>query len=173
MKRSSMTLPELVEQRLGRTRRKLEAAGVPYPIPFRVRGPRDFSGRGQRLEDLLDDAANRCLAPRRPQFRDHLAPLRYQHGFARLRQANVLGQSGLELLEADDLHVPMLVTGSHVCKHGLPGYGLRVGTSLPFACGRRLVDLADLCLPGIVGLARFQTHGERRVSDADGQGGAA
>lgn len=168
-----MILPKLVEQRLGRAGRKPEAAAVPYPIPLRVRGPRDFSGRGQCLEDLLDAAANRCLAPRRPQFRDHLAPLRYQHGFARLRQTNVLGQSGLELLDADDLHVPMLVTDSHVFKHGLPAYGLRVGTSLPFASGHRLVDLADLCRAGIVGLARFQAYGQRRVPDADGQGGAA
>ncbi len=173
MRRSSVILPELVEQRLSRARGKSEAAAVPYPIPFRVRGSRDFSGRGQRLEDLLDAVANGRLAPRRPQFRDHLATLRYQHGFARLRQANVLRQSGLELFDSDDLHVPMLVTGSHVCKHGLPAYGLRVGTSLPFACGCRLVALADLCLAGIVGLARFQTHGQRRVSDADRQGGTA
>jgi len=69
-----MILPELVEQRLSRPRRKPEAAAVLCPIPFRVRGSRNFSARGQRLEDLLDAIANGCLASRRPQFCDHLVP---------------------------------------------------------------------------------------------------
>ncbi|MDQ3775783.1 MAG: hypothetical protein M3461_16275 [Pseudomonadota bacterium] len=96
MRRSSTILPELVEQRLGRARCKPEAAAAPYPIPFRVRGSRDFSGRSQRLEDLLDAAAaNGCLAPSRPQFRDHVVPLRYQHVFASRMYSDSLALSCL------------------------------------------------------------------------------
>ena len=52
---------------------------MPCPIPFRVRGSRNFSARGQRLEDILNAIANGCLA-RAASVCDHLVPLRYSTG---------------------------------------------------------------------------------------------
>src|SRR5262245_4524191 len=90
-----------------------ETAAAPGPAPLGLGSPSHLPGCGQSFQHVLDRTRQGPLAPRRSEFRHDLVALRHQYRLARLGQSDVFRESRLELLDPNDLHRVMVVTGDY------------------------------------------------------------
>lgn len=120
----------------------------PCPVALRQTGSGDLARIGQGLKRFFHLVDHVRLAPGRAKLRHDFVAVGDQDGFAGSRKADVLGQSGLQLFDSDNLHKAMVTTGSHESQLSM-AIRRRLWAPSSFDCtpagqGGHLYDLTDM-----------------------------
>src|SRR3989441_3938721 len=103
----------LVEQSGRCARGQPEPHDLPGPVALGQARAGEFPLFGQGLQSFLDGQPGASVPVRGAQLSNDFVAVRDQHGFTGPDQPDVLRETGLELLHANGLHLPMVVTGGH------------------------------------------------------------